>query len=100
MKGADGVQIDKAMITRLGELSRLEIAPEEYAPLSAELEEILTCFDKIAGAEQDGEFAQRPAVQNQCALRKDTVSTPLPCGALLENAPEKQDGMFTVPGVM
>ncbi|MDD3244161.1 MAG: aspartyl/glutamyl-tRNA amidotransferase subunit C [Eubacteriales bacterium] len=88
--------ITRKEIQRLGELSALEIPPEEEEGLLRDLASLVALADVVAQGGFDGE---EPPAECPCsALRKDEVTASLPRDDALRNASARQGEYFsTIP---
>ncbi len=78
-------------------LAGLRLTPEEREKLRADLAKILAYFQKLQEVPTEGvsPFSPLPHVVN--ALREDEPKPSLSQEEALQNAPEKEDGFFSVP---
>lgn len=92
--------IDEKLISRLEQLARLELLPEERERLRGDLNNILTMVEKLQ--ELDTTDVEPLVYINEAVnvLREDAISNQVSQAEALKNAP-KSDGMyFRVPKVI
>ncbi len=89
--------IDERVMARVEALAGLRLTSEEREHLRADLEKILAYFRKLQEVPTEGvpPFSPLPGVTN--AFRPDEPGPSLPPEEALANAPEKEDGFFSVP---
>lgn len=89
--------IDERMMAHLEMLAGLRLTPEEREQLRADLEKILAHFRKLQEVPTEGvpPFSPLPEVRN--AFRQGGPEPSLSQEEALANAPEKEDGFFSVP---
>ncbi|MGQ9700105.1 MAG: Asp-tRNA(Asn)/Glu-tRNA(Gln) amidotransferase subunit GatC [Candidatus Bipolaricaulaceae bacterium] len=89
--------IDERMMAHLEALAGLRLTPEERERLRADLEKILAYFQKLQEVPTQGvpPFSPLPGVEN--AFRGEEPEPSLSQEEALANAPEKEDGFFSVP---
>ncbi|MAB78933.1 MAG: Asp-tRNA(Asn)/Glu-tRNA(Gln) amidotransferase GatCAB subunit C [Planctomycetes bacterium] len=85
----------QALVRRLGELSRLNLAPEEVRATAPHLERILEAFQELEQAQLDEEPPETIAAPG--AGRQDTATPSLAPDRLLCNAPERIENFYGVP---
>lgn len=85
----------QALVRRLGELSRLDLAPEEVRATAPHLERILGAFRKLEQAQLDEEPPETVGAPR--AGRQDTKTPSLAPDRLLCNAPEPIENFYGVP---
>ncbi|MBC7093852.1 Asp-tRNA(Asn)/Glu-tRNA(Gln) amidotransferase subunit GatC [Candidatus Bipolaricaulota bacterium] len=89
--------IDENVMAKVEALAGLRLSPEERERLRADLERILAYFQKLQEVPTEGvpPFSPLPEVRN--VLRPDEPGPSLSQEEALQNAPEKEDGFFSVP---
>lgn len=90
-----GISIDE--VRRIADLAKLELRPEEMAPLAEQLGTILEHMDRLSELDGDelAEGSSKPAAAD--ALREDRPRPGLTAEEALQNAPDAASGHFRVP---
>lgn len=94
------MQVSKEEILHIAKLADLNLKEEEISTYRKHLEEILNYANIVNQAPIQGLEETVGAQDKQNVFRKDEM---IPCydrEELLQNAPEKQEGMFKIPKVM
>ncbi len=94
------MQLSKEEILHIANLANLNIKEEEIENYKNNLEEILNFADIVNNAPTEGLNGTITANDNYNVFRKDEVNKFEDEEALLQNAPEKERGMFKIPKVM
>lgn len=92
--------IDKETVKRIAFLARIKVDEEELEPLARELSGILGWIEQLQRVDTAGVEPMASAVHATLPLREDAVTDGGDRGRVLKNAPEAEDGYFTVPKVM
>ena len=96
----DYLDIKKEDIEHIAKLSMLNLSETEIEKYRASMEEIVGFANKINELDTDG-IEESAFASNMCnVFRKDEVKTFENHEGLLENAPEKERGMFKIPKVI
>ena len=81
-------------INKLAELSKLEFNEEEKKELTGDIEKLASLVEVLEGLPED------EGIKNfDAPLRSDEVKSPKDREILMNNAPEKRDGFFSVPEI-
>ena len=93
--------LTRADVTRIAELARLELTPEELDLFTRQLGDILGYVEQIRGLDTTG-VAPTSHVLNLPVERPDLVVPPLSRTEALGNAPDAapEAGLFKVPRVL
>ena len=88
-------------VTRIAELARLELTPEELELFTRQLGDILGYVEQIRDLDTSG-VTPTSHVLNLPVERDDAIVEPLPRVAALANAPDAatEAGLFKVPRVL
>ena len=88
-------------VTRIAELARLELTPDELDLFTRQLGDILGYVEQIRDLDTSG-VAPTSHVLNLPVERDDVIVEPLPRSAALANAPDAatEAGLFKVPRVL
>ena len=99
--------ISEQDVTRIAQLARIHLSPEETAQTQKELSDILALMARLQAVDSQGvEPMAHPlsAHQNiELRLREDTAAPTLSeteRAALMANAPAQTEGLFLVPTVI
>ena len=90
-------KINEALISKLEQLSRLELKAQEKLKITEDLENIVNMFDKLAEVNTDGVEPLRHVTEVVNRYREDTVDGELSNKRALENVKVKVDGFIAVP---
>ena len=90
-------KINEALISKLEQLSRLELKVQEKLKITEDLENILNMFDKLGEVNTDGVEPLRHVTEVINRYREDTVSGELSNKRALENVKVQVDGFIAVP---
>lgn len=94
------MSLDKAAVRAIAELARIEVHDEELDHLAGELSSILTFVAQLAEVDTDGVAPMASVADITLPLRADVVDDGAQAAAVLANAPDADDGFFTVPKVV
>jgi aspartyl-tRNA(Asn)/glutamyl-tRNA(Gln) amidotransferase subunit C len=94
------MSLDKTAIRAIAELARIDVADEELEHLAGELTGILHFVEQLSQVNTDGITPMASVADLTLPLRKDVVTDGAQAAAVLANAPEAEDGFFTVPKVV
>jgi aspartyl-tRNA(Asn)/glutamyl-tRNA(Gln) amidotransferase subunit C len=87
-------------IRRIGDLARLELAPDDIAAMQQELNGILELVDQMAAVDTQGvEPMSHPQAASQ-RLREDVVTETDQRERFQAIAPQVEDGLYLVPKVI
>lgn len=94
------MQIDKATLHKIANLARLEITPEEEAPLLQSLENVLSWMEHLNELDTDNVAPLTHISSEINVMREDVVGNHLPREQGLYNAPSQDGIYFRVPKVI
>lgn len=94
------MKIDKALISKLEKLSRLELSEQERDGIQKDLNEILNMVEKLNEVDTKGVEPLIHISEEENVLRPDEVKHQLPREEAMKNAPKEKDGYFLVPKVI
>ena len=86
-------------VEHIAKLAHLNLSAEEKARYREQLSDILNHVAKLSELDTSDISPMANAVEGASPLRADKVREPLVREALLQNAPDAQDGQFKVPAV-
>jgi aspartyl-tRNA(Asn)/glutamyl-tRNA(Gln) amidotransferase subunit C len=91
------MNIDKELIKRVAELSRLRLQGNEIDKFAKEFQEIINAFSKIKEVNTDDAKPSFQPVEIKNIYREDVVKKGLSQEEALANAEHKKDGYFKGP---
>jgi aspartyl-tRNA(Asn)/glutamyl-tRNA(Gln) amidotransferase subunit C len=94
------MSLDKATVRNIANLARIEVRDDELDHLASELSNILHFVEQLAEVNTDGISPMTSVAAMTLPLRKDEITDGGQSDAVLVNAPEAEDGFFTVPKVV
>ncbi len=92
--------VDESMVARVAGLARLKLAPEEAAPLTRELNNILGWIDQLQAVDTGNTQPMTAVIPLKRDWRADQVTDGNIQEAVLANAPQAAHGFFAVPKVI
>ena len=92
--------IDKSTTKRIANLARIDMTPEEIDKFSGDLSNIISFMDQLKSAKIDGIAPMTSVTPMELRLRADEVYDGNNSEKILENAPKKHEGFFSVPKVI
>jgi aspartyl-tRNA(Asn)/glutamyl-tRNA(Gln) amidotransferase subunit C len=93
-------RITRADIERTADLARLDLAEDEIASLTHDLDQILDHVDQLAGLDTTGIEPTAHAIPLATPMRPDVAAPPLDPDLALRNAPLREGSAFVVPKVI
>lgn len=94
------MQVSKEEILHIAKLADLNLKEEEVNTYRGHLEDILNFANVVSQAPIDGLEESIGVNEEYNVFRKDEIMQGLDRDELLQNAPEKQEGMFKIPKVI
>ena len=94
------MKVSKEEILHIAKLADLEIKEEEIEKYALNLQDILNFANTVNNAPVDGLDVTIGANEKKNVFRKDEVKIFKDNGALLQNAPSKEQHMFKIPKVI
>ncbi|MDO8605515.1 MAG: Asp-tRNA(Asn)/Glu-tRNA(Gln) amidotransferase subunit GatC [Phaeospirillum sp.] len=94
------MSLDKATVRNIANLARIEVRDEELDHLAGELSNIITFVEQLSEVNTDGVEPMTSVAAMTLPMRKDVVTDGGRHDAVMANAPEAEDGFFTVPKVV
>lgn len=91
------MQVNDALIDKLGDLAKLQFAGEERTAILGDLSRILTFVEKINELDTDGVEPLIHITEAVNRLRDDLPAAPLSLDAVLRNAPDKDTDYIRSP---
>lgn len=94
------VKISRKQVEHVAKLARLELAEEEIATNTEQLNSILEYAAMLEGINTEDIVPTAHAVPLHNVLREDEIKSSLERDKVLANAPEAEDGFFKVPRII
>ena len=94
------MEVSKEEILHIAKLARLNLKEEEIPEYIKNLQDILNFANIVNEAPIDGLDTAIGAIDNYNVFRKDEIKVFEDNQSLLQNAPEKQNNMFSIPKVI
>lgn len=94
------MEIDDQLISRLENLARLQLSPEERAQLRGDLNDILTMVEQLKEVDVEGVTPLAYINSPTHRLRTDQVQHQVDRKRALDNAPDQDGTFFRVPKVI
>jgi len=94
------MQVSKEEIIHIAKLANINLKQKEVDTYLGHLEEILNYANIVNKAPIDGLSETIGVNEAYNVFRKDEIKESFPREELLQNAPEKQEGMFKIPKVI
>lgn len=94
------MEVSKEEILHIAKLANLKLREEEIGEYIKNLQDILEFANVVSKAPVDELDTAVGAIDNYNVFRKDEVKNFENIKALLDNAPEQKDNMFSVPKVL
>ena len=94
------MQVDREEILHIAKLACLNIKEEEIEEYRKNLQDILNFANIIDGVNTDNVSETISSTNNVNVFREDEIKEFGDREALLQNAPEKENGMFAIPKVI
>ena len=94
------MSVDTKTVRRIAHLARIAVPEEDLAPMTGELNSILEWIEQLSEVDTDGVPPMTSAVETQLRWREDKVTDGNYPEKIIGNAPDGDDGFFTVPKVV
>ena len=94
------MKISKDEVLKVSALARLDLDDAAIEPFAEQISTILDYVDTLKNVDTEGVPGTSHAISLTNAFREDEPHEHLGRDRALENAPEKEDGTFTVPRVI
>lgn len=94
------VKISREQVEHVAKLARLELAEEEIATNTEQLNSILEYAAMLEDINTEDIVPTAHAVPLHNVLREDVIKPSLDREKVLANAPEAEDGFFKVPRIL
>ncbi|MBE7036936.1 MAG: Asp-tRNA(Asn)/Glu-tRNA(Gln) amidotransferase subunit GatC [Ruminococcaceae bacterium] len=94
------MNISKEEVLHVAKLARLKFTDDEAEALAKDMESIIGFANKLNELDTEGVVPTAHAIPMSNAFREDVVKPSFDRDAMLQNAPSKEDGGYTVPKVV
>lgn len=94
------MSVDTETVRRIAHLARIAVREEDLAPMTCELNTILEWIEQLSEVDTSDVAPMTSAVETQLRWREDKVTDGGYPQKVTVNAPEGDDGFFTVPKVV
>lgn len=94
------MQVEKEDVLHIAKLACLKLKEEEIEEYRKNLQDILNFANIVNGVNTENISETIGSISNVNVFREDEVKTFEDEAALLQNAPEKQNNMFSIPKVI
>lgn len=94
------MQVEKEDVLHIAKLACLKLKEEEIEEYRKNLQDILNFANIVNGVNTENISETIGSTNNVNVFREDEVKTFEDEAALLQNAPEKQNNMFSIPKVI
>ena len=94
------MSLDKDTVKNIAYLARMRVADEKLEPLAGELSSIMDWIEQLQELDTDGVEPMASVCDVTLPQRKDVVTDGNCQAAVLKNAPDADEGFFTVPKVV
>tara|TARA_R110000787_G_scaffold27465_4_gene75999 strand:- start:1027 stop:1314 length:288 start_codon:yes stop_codon:yes gene_type:complete len=92
--------VDRDTVKRVARLARLEVPEQDLDTLAGELSNIIGWVEQLDEVDTDGVAPMTSVASMKLRWRKDEVIDGGIADKVTANAPDPQNGMFTVPKVV
>jgi len=94
------MSLDKETVKNIANLARIKVADADLEPLAGELSGILDWIEQLNAVDTEGVEPLASVVDVTLPRRDDVIDDGDCRDKVLANAPESEDGYFTVPKVV
>lgn len=94
------MSVDAATVRRIAHLARIAVAEDEIEHLRTELNSILAFVEQLSEVDVAGVEPMTSVTPMEMKKRPDVVTEGGNPGAIVRNAPEKENHFFVVPKVV
>ena len=92
--------LDEATVKKIAFLARIKVPEDELDHLAAELSQIIGWVEQLAEVDTGGIAPMTVVADMTWPRRNDAVTDGGYAGKVLANAPEAEEGFYTVPKVV
>lgn len=94
------MKISEEEVSKVANLARLELRPEEVKSLTGQLDSILSYIEKLNELDTEGISPTTHAIAINNAFREDVVQESLPQQDAIANGPVENGEAFVVPRII
>jgi len=92
--------VDAATVKKIAHLARIKLPEDKLAPMTRELNGILNWVEQLNEVKTEGVEPMTSAAKTKLHWREDKITDGGIAPDILRNAPETENGFFTVPKVI
>ena len=94
------MSLDKQTVAKIAHLARIRVDDDKLAPMADELNNILGWVEQLAEVDTEGVPPMTSVVHVDLPRRADEITDGGYPDRVLENAPQRANGFYTVPKVV
>ena len=94
------MSVDKETVEKISHLARINLRPEELAPMCAEINALLAFDEQLNEVNTDGIEPMVSSLDSPLYMRADKILVKNQVDDIIKNAPRSEDGFFIVPKVV
>ena len=94
------MSVDHATVRKIASLARIAVTDDQVEAMVPELNNILGWIEQLGEVDTSAVQPMTAVIPNVLRLRDDVVTDGDVCDAVLKNAPQAEQGFFTVPKVI
>jgi len=94
------MSLDKQTVAKIAHLARIRVDEDKLAPMADELNNILGWVEQLAEVDTDGVAPMTSVVHVDLPRRRDEITDGGYPDRVLQNAPQRANGFYTVPKVV
>ena len=92
--------LDKDDVRQVAYLARIKVPEQNLDGLAQEINGIIGWVEQLAEVNTDGISPMTSVTEMTAPLREDAITMGNDAAGILKNAPDSEDGFFTVPKVV
>lgn len=92
--------LDRQQVQKIAHLARLDITPEEEEQFAGQLSDILDYFEQLGELDTENVPPTTRAIELSNITRQDSSQVYSDREALLQEAPNPEEGFFRVPQIL
>ncbi|WP_026673850.1 Asp-tRNA(Asn)/Glu-tRNA(Gln) amidotransferase subunit GatC [Alkalihalobacterium bogoriense] len=93
-------RISEEQVKHVAHLARLSITDEEAVKFTKQLDAIITFAEQLNELDTENVKPTSHVLDMKNVLREDKPEKGLPVEEVLKNAPDKEEGQFSVPSIL
>jgi aspartyl-tRNA(Asn)/glutamyl-tRNA(Gln) amidotransferase subunit C len=94
------MSVSKDQVRHVAKLARIAMTDEELDPMTGEINGVLDWIEQLGEVDATGVEPMTSVVEAKLHRREDAVTDGGYPDRVLKNAPQREDGFFTVPKVV